>query len=125
MSTTLSPDFLRSVIIVSSFRGDDLDTCCAALLFIGLRVDTFTGADIPAELTNGSKTLAGCAVGSLVAQELIEATGVRVKSPHPDAKGRKVNEYRIPANRVSTARSWLHSRGYTTETAQTELLLTA
>ena len=119
---SLSPDFLRAVILASSFRGDDMDACCAALLMIGLRVPTFTGADLPADLTRGSKTLAGCAVGSLVAQGLIAATGARVKSPHPDAKGRRVNEYAIPPNRVSTVRHWLMDRGYAPDDGQMELI---
>ena len=111
MSTTLDPSFLRAVIVTTSFRGDDMRRACAALLLIGLNGVTFTGADLPGELTNGSKTLAGCACGALTAQGLVECVG-RVKSPHPDAKGRKVNLLQIPADKFSTARTWLARHGY-------------
>lgn len=121
MSTTLDPSFLRAVILSISFRGDDMDRACAALLLIGIRGQTFTGADLPAELTNGSKTLAGCACGSLVAQGLVECVG-RVKSPHPDAKGRKVNLLQIPANRLSTARTWLARHGFPLAPIETQQL---
>ena len=111
MSTTLSPDFLRAIILTTGFRGEPMHAACAALLIIGLRGQTFSGADLPGELTNGSKTLAGCACGYLTAAGLVECVG-RIKSPHPDAKGRKLNLLQIPANKYSTARTWLARHGY-------------
>ena len=111
MSTTLDKDFLRTLILVTGFRGDAMHSACAALLLIGLRGQTFSGADLPAELTAGSKTLAGCACGYLSAAGLVECVG-RIKSPHPDAKGRKLNLLQIPANRYETARTWLARHGY-------------
>lgn len=123
MSATLSPDFLRAVILTVGFRGDAMHSACAALLLIGLRGETFSGADLPAEITQGSKTLAGCACGYLTAAGLVECVG-RIKSPHPDAKGRRVNLLRIPADRVATARVWLARHGYQDYApAQAELAL--
>lgn len=93
----------------------------AALLMIGLRGD-FSGASLPAEISNGSKNLAGAACGALLAQGLIESVG-RVKSPHPDAKGRKVNLYRIPNDRVQTVRTWLRTHGFTQPDSPEQLSL--
>lgn len=93
----------------------------ACLLMIGLRGIDFSGADLPAELTNGSKHLAGAACGAFLAQGLIEAVG-RIKSPHPDAKGRKLNLYRIPPPKWNTAKAWLRANGFpATEEAQLSL----
>lgn len=123
MSATLSPDFLRAVIVTVGFRGDAMHAACAALLLIGLRGETFSGADLPAEITQGSKTLAGCACGYLTAAGLVECVG-RIKSPHPDAKGRRVNLMRIPATKVAVARVWLARHGYQDHApAQAELAL--
>lgn len=110
MSTTLDSSFLRAVCLVSGFKGSAMVSCQAALLCIGLRGQTFTGADIPAELTSGSKHIAGCATGGLVAIGLLEVVG-RVKSPNPDAKGRKLDLLQIPAPKYSTARAWLNAHG--------------
>lgn len=109
--TTLDPSFLRVLIVTVGFRGDAMNSACAALLLIGLRGQTFSGADLPGEITNGSKTLAGCACGYLTAAGLVECVG-RIKSPHPDAKGRKLNLLQIPANKIATARTWLSRHGY-------------
>ena len=122
MSTTLSNEFLRTLIIVSGFRGDAMHSACAALLLIGLRGGTFSGADLPAELTNGSKTLAGCVCGYLTAAGLVECVG-RIKSPHPDAKGRKLNLLQIPNDKYETARTWLTRHGYQDATPQDQLSL--
>ncbi len=111
MSTTLDKDFLRAVILTVGFRGDAMHSACAALLMIGLRGQDFTGADLPGELTQGSKTLAGCACGYLTAAGLVECVG-RIKSPNPDAKGRKVNQLRIPADKVATVKTLLTRWGY-------------
>jgi len=124
MSTKLDKDFLAAVIMTTGFRRDMMHSACAALLIIGLRGETFSGADLPGELTRGSKTLAGCACGYLAASGLVECVG-RIKSPHPDAKGRKVNLLQIPVNKIATARTWLARHGYqdTVPTIQTELAI--
>lgn len=111
MSTTLHPDFLRAIILTTGFRGEPMHAACAALLLIGLQGNTFSGANLPAELTNGSKTLAGCACGYLTAAGLVECVG-RIKSPHKDAKGRKLNLLHIPPHKYNTARTWLARHGY-------------
>ena len=123
MTTTLDRDFLGAVILMSGFRGNAMKACQAALLMIGLRQD-FSGADLPGELTNGSKHIAGAACGALLAQGLIEAVG-RIKSPHPDAKGRKLNLYRIPSHRTNTARTWLRANGFIVPESAEQLSLLA
>lgn len=95
----------------------------AGLLYLGFQGD-FTAADLPGELTNGSRHIAGAATGALVAQELIECVG-RVKSPTPSAKGRKVDVWRIPAHRISAARAWLRANGYAPPSSETQLSLIA
>lgn len=123
MSTTLSPDFLKAVILTTAFKGDAMHAACATLLVLGLQGQTFSGADLPAEITQGSKTLAGCACGYLTAAGLVECVG-RIQSPHPDAKGRKVNELRIPTDKISNARLWLSRHGFQQSApAQTEMAL--
>ena len=121
--TTLDPSFLRALVIMSGFRGNAMKSAQAGLLMIGLRGGDFSGADLPAELTNGSKHLAGAACGALLAQGLIESVG-RIKSPHESAKGRKLNLYRIPAPKWNTARTWLARNGFpATEEAQQSLAI--
>lgn len=112
MTTTLEPSFLRAVVLMSGFRGNAMKQAQAALLMIGLRGLDFTGADLPSDVTNGSRHIAGAAVGSLVAIGLLEVVG-RVKSPNPDAKGRKLDLLRIPAVKRSTAKTWLNANGFT------------
>lgn len=112
MSTTLDAQFLRAVVLMTGFRGGkDMRRTQAALLLIGLRGVDYTAADLPAEITNGNKHLAGAATGSLIAIGLLEVVG-RVKSPDPRAKGRKLDVLRIPAPKWSTAKNWLASNGY-------------
>lgn len=120
MSTTLSPDFLRAVVLMTSFRGPNMRAAQAALLQIGLRGGTFTAADIPAEVTHGSMNLAGAATGALIAQGLIDVVG-RVKSPNPNAKGRKLDLLAIPEAKESTAKTWLTRNGFEVIPVQEEL----
>lgn len=121
-TTTLEPGFLRAALLTSSFRGDDLDRCMCFLIRLGLRGEPFNASMIPGELLNGSKTLAGCATGALIAMGLLVATGERVKSSNPAANGRKVNQLSLPPEKVSTAHAWMRARGFPcTEEAQLSL----
>lgn len=111
-TTTLDPQFLRAVILMTGFRGGkDMRRAQAALLLIGLQGAEFTAADLPAEITNGNTHLAGAATGSLIAIGLLEVVR-RVKSPDPRAKGRKLDVLRIPAPKWNTARTWLAANGF-------------
>lgn len=121
MSTTLDPAFLRALVLMTGFRGNAMKSAQAALIMLGLRGLDFSGADLPGELTNGSKHLAGAACGALLAQGLIESCG-RIKSPHPNAKGRRLNVYRIPADRWNTARAWLRANGFQETEAEQQSL---
>jgi hypothetical protein len=104
MNTKLDAQFLRAICIVCGFKPRRMVAAQAGLLLIGLREGEFTAAQLPAEL--GGKNLSGCAAGALVAEGLLTVVG-RVKSPNPDAKGRKLNVFQIP-NR-ETARAWLRA----------------
>lgn len=118
MSTTqLDPELLRTVIIATSFRGDAMARCQAALLMIGLRGLDFDAGIIPGEICNGDQHLAGMACASLCAQKLIESVG-RVRSSNALANGRKVNLWRIPANKVNVVRTWLARHGYCANEAE-------
>jgi hypothetical protein len=110
-TTTLDPQFLRAVVVMSGFKGNAMKAAQAALLLIGLRTYSFTGADLPAEVTQGSKHIAGAATGALIAQGLLEVIG-RVKSPNADAKGRKLDLLHMPDAKRSTAITWLERNGF-------------
>jgi hypothetical protein len=110
MNSTLDPQFLVATMHVTSFKRGQMLRAQGALLTLGLRWPTFTAADLPGEITGDNKHLAGCATGALAAQDLIRSVG-RVKSPRENAKGRKLDVFAIPNERVSTARAWLRANG--------------
>lgn len=79
MSTHLDASLLRSIVLVSSFRGEAVDSVCAFMLLLALRVPTMDAGMVPAEMTQGDKHLCGIATASLLAQNLLEVCG-RVRS---------------------------------------------
>ncbi len=109
--STLHPEFLRNVVLVASFRGDDHSRICAALLLIGKKLPEYDAGMVPAELCGHSKTALGIATGSLIAQGLIEVCG-RVRSSSPSANGRKVNQIRLKQGRLNAVNTWLARHGY-------------
>lgn len=111
MTTTLEPSFLRSVVLMTSFKGTAMLRCQAALLWMALKDQEFTAADLPGEVTNGNTHLAGAATGALIAQGLLEVVG-RQKSPIPSAKGRKLDVLHINPPKRETARTWLARNGF-------------
>lgn len=123
-TTTLDPQFLRTVVLMTGFRngGKDMKRTQATLLLIGLRGVEFTAADLPGEITNGNKHLAGAATGSLIAIGLLEVVR-RVKSPDTRAKGRKLDVLRIPAPKWNTARAWLTQNGYLAQPVEQQMEL--
>jgi hypothetical protein len=110
MSSTLDPQFLIATMHMTAFKRGPMLRAQGALLTIGLRGPSFTAADLPGEITNGNKHLSGAATGALIAQNLLEVVG-RVKSPHVNAKGRKLDLLSIPETRVNTVRAWLRENG--------------
>ena len=113
---TLDPSLARAIILATSFRGEAMHRCQAALLMIGLHGLDFDAGQLPAELCvdeQGQPDLhvAGMACASLASQKLIEGVG-RVRSSSPLANGRKVTQWRIPSNKVTTVRTWLERHGY-------------
>lgn len=111
MSTTLSPDFLTAALLVTNFKGKKMMSVQAALLTMGLSGQDFTAAQIPSELVGDSKNISGCASGSLVAQGLITVVS-RMPSPKLNAKGRKLDVFRIADGKRETAKAWLRVNGF-------------
>lgn len=107
-TTTLEPSFLRAVVMMVGFKGTPMRTAQCALLHIGLRNHTFTAADLPGEVCNGSRHIAGAATGSLVALGILSVVG-RVKSPHENAKGRKLDLLTIPPEQIGKAHAFLRA----------------
>ncbi len=123
MSTTLSTDFLQAALLVTNFKGKRMMAIEAALLTMAVNGEDFTACDIPDVLVNGSKNLAGCACGALVAQGLLKVV-TRIKSTKPNAKGRKLDVFRIADGKRETARTWLSANGFKQpEARQAELSL--
>lgn len=108
--TTLDPQFLRAVVLMTDFKPGDARRVKSALLALAVNGLEFTAADLPAEIANGDIHIAGAACGALVSENLITAVA-RVKSPDPKAKGRKLNVYRLAAGRLATARAWFAAQG--------------
>jgi len=110
MNTQLSPDFLASAMKVQAFKSRPMLEAQAALLRIALTGRDVNATQIPPDITCGSKNLAGCATGALIAEGLLEVVG-RVRSPNPNAKGRKLDSCRIPAGKYNTVRTWFVRNG--------------
>ena len=108
-TTTLDPSFLRSVVAITMFKPERMRRCQAALLMFGLAGGEFTAAALPGEITEGNRHVAGAATGSLVATGLLTVTG-RIKSPLPNAKGRKLDVLRLTC--IETAKTWLRANGF-------------
>ncbi len=110
MTTTLDPQFLRAIILVTAFKPEPMKRAQAALLLLALTGQDFTAAELPGEITNGSKHLAGAATGALVGQGLLSVVA-RVKSPNANAKGRKLDLLRIAPGKFNTVQAWLEANG--------------
>jgi hypothetical protein len=124
--STIAPSLLRSIIVASSFRGDDMHRCQAAFLMILLTgIDADAGM-LPQEVCMNSQTnepdphLAGMACASLCSQKLIESVG-RVRSSSPLANGRKVSLWRIAPGKHQTVRTLLSRWGYASPDSPTQL----
>ena len=115
--TTLDASFLRAIVLKVAYNPRPMERAQAALLAIGLTGAEFTADVIPGELRTRpdgkpDTHISGCAAGGLASIGLLKSTG-RVKSPDPAAKGRKLDVWRIPADRYATARAWLLAHGVT------------
>lgn len=104
MTTTLEPQFLRICLAMSDFKPGSMLETKGALLILGLRYPEFTAADLPQGY--GGTHLSGAATGALVAEGLLEVCG-RIKSPKPNAKGRKLDVLRLVS--VELAKTWLRA----------------
>lgn len=109
MTTTLDPQFLRAVVLMTGFRPQRMARCQAALLMLGFSGQDYSAADLPAELTEGSRHIAGAATGSLIATGLLKVTR-REKSPVASAKGRKLDILQLTS--IETAKAWLKANGF-------------
>lgn len=119
----LAPQFLIATMHVSGFKGAAMRRAQGALLTLALN-DTCHAAMLPGELLEGSKHLSGAATGALIAQELLCVVG-RIKSPRPEAKGRKLDLLAIPAGRRGTVLAWLRQNGFPAPEPQMALALSA
>lgn len=109
-STTLEPSFLQAALLMMNFKGKRMTAVQGAMLALALDGRTITAVDIPDILVAGSTHLAGAACGALVALDLLEVVG-RVKSPKPNAKGRKLDQFRLADGRRGAANAWLNANG--------------
>jgi hypothetical protein len=114
MTSTLSPSFLRTVVVMTGFKPNLMRRVQAALLMMAMQCEEVTAAQIPPEITEGNRHIAGAATGSLIAEGLLTVIG-RVKSPNPDAKGRKLDVVRLVS--VEKAKTWLRANGFKLEPA--------
>jgi hypothetical protein len=119
--TTLDSQFLRAVVIMTGFKPNRMLRAQAALLSFALKYQDFTAHDIPAEITEGSKHVAGAATGALIAAGLLTVVD-RIKSPDPKAKGRKLDVLRLASGKLHTARAWLTANGFDPSPLQIEAL---
>ena len=117
----LSPDFLRAIALQAGFKPKLSVGVQGALLLIGLEKPTFTAAELPADVTGGSKHISGAATGNLISIGLLTVVG-RVKSPNPNAKHRKLDLLTITPGKMSTVKAWLKTNGFNFGTGQLALL---
>lgn len=108
-TTTIDAQFLRAVVLMTGFKPKRMQRVQAALLMLGFQPEDYTAADLPDELTEGSKHIAGAATGALVASGLLKVVG-RIKSPEPKAKGRKLDLLRVV--NIETAKTWLKANEF-------------
>jgi len=109
MTSRLDASFLRMVVVMTGFRPKLMPRVEAALLYMGLTGAEFTAAELPDEITGGNRHVAGAATGALISQGLLTVTG-RVKSPNPDAKGRKLDVLRLVS--AEKAKTWLRANDF-------------
>lgn len=124
MNTKLSDSFLLGIDLMTDYKGPLIRKVEACLLLLALRSVDFSADEIPAELLGGNNQVSGCAAGHLVRIGLIEYAG-RVKSNRSGSNGRKVNLFRLCANKRETARTWLERQGFSVPELQQEMRLTA
>lgn len=116
MNTHLDPSFLTAVLLMNSFRHRPMVMAQAALLHMALRGEDFDASMLPGEVTQGSKHIAGAATGALISQGLIIVTR-RIKSPRPEARGRKLDVLRLAPGKRGTAITWLKANDLPTPEA--------
>jgi len=105
---------------MTAFHPKRQKRCEAALLAIGLKKQDFTAAELPGEVTEGSKHAAGAATGALISSGMVQVVG-RVKSPLANAKGRKLDVLRLVS--AEKAKTWLRANGFANLIPQSEGLL--
>jgi len=114
MNTTLDPQFLQAALTMHAFKPGKMLAAEAVLLRIALDGGEFTACELPDEITQGSKHIAGAATGALISMGLLEVTR-RVKSPDPRAKGRKLDVLRLKDGKRGTVLAWFRAHDLPTE----------
>lgn len=118
---SITPEFLRAIILKTAFKPEPLRRAQAALLYVALEGETFTADLLPGEIVGDDTKLAGCAVGSLATMDLIQRVD-RVKSPAKSRNGAWVNRWRLAEGRMATAKTWLTRHGFPIDEKQGALL---
>lgn len=82
------------------------------LVALALADEEFTATALPESITAGSTHLAGAACGSLVSLDLLAVVGRR-QSEKANAKGRKVDVFRLSPGRRVAALAFMRANGAT------------
>jgi hypothetical protein len=123
----MNPDFLRAVVLKTTFKPEPLRRAQAALLYVGLSGVSFTADVLPGEIVGDDITLPGLAVGTLARIRLIQSCGF-TRSPSATRHGSWVQRWRLAEGKATTAMTWLKRNGFETTPpmeTQGELLTTA
>lgn len=93
---------------MQNFKHQRMVAVEGALIHMALAGGDFTAAELPSEITAGSKHIAGAATGALVSIGLLSVVG-RTKSPNLNAKGRKLDLLRLAPDKRGSAVAWLRA----------------
>lgn len=102
--------FARAILLKVGFKPEALKRAQGFFIYAALAGHTFTGDILPAEIATDNTT-AGCAVGALRTQKLIEFVG-RVKSPSRSRNGAWTNVWQLAPGRRAAAQLWLERNGF-------------
>lgn len=108
MSTTLEPSFLAACLTIGAFKNKRMLAAQGGLIGLALTRASFTAADLPESIVGGSSHLSGAATGSLISIGILTVVG-RVKSPKPNAHGRKLDQLSLADGKRATALAFLRS----------------
>lgn len=109
----MNTDFLRAVVLKTAFKPEPLRRAQAALLYVALSGQSFTGDCLPGEIVGDDTKLPGLAVGTLARIRLIQSCGF-TRSPSTTRHGSWVQRWRLAPDKRTTAITWLRRNGFDT-----------